>query len=52
MTSEIPLAATVKTSSDFANPVLKPNFPYISINLSLLITIKESTCFFIFSIPS
>ena len=27
ITSEIPFAATVNTSSDFAKPVLKPSFP-------------------------
>ena len=52
MTSEIPFAATVSTSSDLANPVLNPNVPYISISLSLFITIKESTCCFIFSMPN
>ena len=39
----MPLAALDKTSSAFANPDLKPKSPNCCLNLSLLITIREST---------
>jgi hypothetical protein len=45
------LEAVAKTSSAFENPALKPRFPYTSLNLLLLMTIKESTCLRSFSIP-
>ena len=51
ITSAIPFAAFVSTSSALENPDLKPRFPYCWRSLSLLITIRESTLFLSFSKP-